>query len=104
MRLPPYHCELNPIKLAWSSVKSYVRTHNNTFKLKDVLKLLEKGVEQVTPEMWTNFIEHVTKEEDKFWNLEHITDEMMDEQPEEGARHVLTIGTGDTSSSDYDSD
>jgi len=100
LRLPPYHCELNPIELAWSSVKSYVRTHNNTFKLKDVLELLQKGVEHVTPDMWKNFIEHVKKVEDKFWDLEHLTDEVMDELPEESERHVLTIGTGDTSSSD----
>lgn len=25
LRLPPYHCELNPIELAWSSVKHHVR-------------------------------------------------------------------------------
>eukprot|EP00102_Acyrthosiphon_pisum_P012353 XP_008181464.1 PREDICTED: uncharacterized protein LOC103308939 [Acyrthosiphon pisum] len=104
LRLPPYHCELNPIELAWSSVKSYVRTHNKTFKLKDVMELLQKGVEHVSPDMWKNFIEHVKKVEDKFWDLEHITDEIMDELPEEDERHVLTIGTGDTSSSDYDSD
>jgi len=24
LRLPPYHCELNPIELAWSSVKHHV--------------------------------------------------------------------------------
>lgn len=104
LRLPPYHCELNPIELAWSAVKSYVRTHNNTFKIKDVLDLLKKGVDHVTPEMWSNFIGHVIKEEDNFLNLEHITDELLDEEPDEGARHILTIGTGDTSFSDSDSD
>lgn len=36
LRLPPYHWELNPIELAWSSVKNYVRMNNTTFKLKDV--------------------------------------------------------------------
>lgn len=98
LRLPPYHCELNPIELAWSSVKSYVRTHNSTFKLKDVKELLERGVEHVTPEMWTNFVGHVVKEEEKFWNIDSITDDYMDEEP---GRHILTIG--DTSS-DSDSD
>ncbi|XP_027843956.2 uncharacterized protein LOC114124782 [Aphis gossypii] len=104
LRLPPYHCELNPIELAWSSVKNYVRTHNNTFKIKDVLDLLKKGVDHVTPEMWSNFVGHVVKEEEKFWNIEHLTDELLDEEPDDG-RHILTIGTGDTSSSsDLDSD
>jgi len=28
--LPPYHCELNPIKLAWSMVKTYVKQNNTT--------------------------------------------------------------------------
>ncbi|KAE9543745.1 hypothetical protein AGLY_002141 [Aphis glycines] len=104
LRLPPYHCELNSIELAWSTVKNYVRTHNSTFKIKDVLELLKKGVENVTSEMWTNFIGHVIKEEDKFLNLDHLSDEVMDEEPDEGERHILTIGTGDTSSSDSDSD
>lgn len=60
-------------------------------------------MDHVTPEMWTNFVEHVVKEEEKFWNLEHLTDELLDEEPDDG-RHILTIGTGDTSSSDSDSD
>jgi len=101
LRLPPYHCELNPIELAWSSVKSYVRTHNNTFKLKDVEELLKRGVEHVTPEMWTNFVGHVIKEEEKFWNIDSITDDFMDKEPEEGESHILRIG--DTSS-DSESD
>lgn len=30
LRLPSYHCELNPIKLVWSSVKNHVRMNNTT--------------------------------------------------------------------------
>jgi len=29
--LPSYHCKLNPIELAWSSVKNYVKMNNTTF-------------------------------------------------------------------------
>ncbi|KAE9523362.1 hypothetical protein AGLY_016310 [Aphis glycines] len=107
LRLPPYHCELNPIELAWSSVKHYVRTHNNTYKLKDVQELLKQGVEHVTQEMWTNFVEHVVKEEHKFWKIDFITDEILEKEPAEGDQHILTIGTGDTSGSecsDFDSE
>ena len=25
VHLPPYHCELNPIELAWSQVKRYIK-------------------------------------------------------------------------------
>lgn len=103
LRLPPYHGELNPIEHAWASVKSYVRTHNATFKLKDVLELIKKGVENITPEMWTKFVGHVIKEEDNLWNIDHLTDQVLDEEPDEGVHHILTIEIGDTSSSDLDS-
>ena len=25
VRLPPYHCELNPIEMAWAQVKGYIK-------------------------------------------------------------------------------
>ncbi|XP_060854986.1 uncharacterized protein C21orf140 homolog [Metopolophium dirhodum] len=65
-RLPPYHCELNPIELAWASVKNYVKMNNSTFKMNDVKKLLEEGVERVTPDMWKNYVDHIIKVEEKF--------------------------------------
>lgn len=34
--LPQYHWELNLIKLAWSSVKKYIKINNTTFKLPNV--------------------------------------------------------------------
>jgi transposase len=39
LRLPPYHPELNPIE---KGVKSYVASHNVTFKFSDMRKLAEK--------------------------------------------------------------
>lgn len=30
VRLPPYHCELNPIELIWSQLKGFVRSRNTT--------------------------------------------------------------------------
>ncbi|XP_025192116.1 uncharacterized protein LOC112592312 [Melanaphis sacchari] len=91
LRLPPYHCELNPIELAWSVVKNHVKANNKTFKLADVHNLLIEGTVKVTVEMWKNFISHTTKAEDKFWNMDNLIDELMAEQQ----RVVLTIGNSD---------
>jgi len=33
LRLPVAHCELNPIELAWASVKDYVAKHNKDYNL-----------------------------------------------------------------------
>jgi len=95
LRTPPYHCELNPIELAWSSVKRYVKSNNTTFKLPDVQKHLIDGVNQCTPEMWENFVKHVIQIEDRFWNVDMTVDDVMDDDN----LHVMTI-TGDTSDSD----
>lgn len=102
LRLPPYHCELNPIELAWSWIKNYVRMNNTTFKLNDVHDLLKKAVDNVTSEMWTNFVGHVIKEEDRFWKIDFLSDEVFDAEPETG-EHILTI-TGDTTSDSDDED
>jgi len=100
LRLPPYHCELNPIELAWSVIKNHVKQNNTTFKLNDVRQLLIDGVQRVTPEMWANFVKHTIKEEDKMWDIESITDEMLDELAPT-SQHVLTI-TGETSTDSSD--
>ncbi|XP_046976516.1 uncharacterized protein LOC124542632 [Vanessa cardui] len=46
LRLPPYHCELNPIELVWADVKGYVARNNTTFKMVDVKKTAPRGVEK----------------------------------------------------------
>ncbi|KAL4091318.1 hypothetical protein QTP88_026021 [Uroleucon formosanum] len=55
LRLPSYHCELNPTKLTWSSVKNHVRMNNTIYKLPDVNNLLIEGINRVDTEMWKNF-------------------------------------------------
>jgi len=93
LRLPPCHCELNPIELAWSVVKKHIKMNNSTFKLQDVHKHLHDGIDQCTPEMWANFISHTKKEEDKFWEIDFIVDDVMENM----GCSTLTI-TGETSS------
>ncbi|KAL4123323.1 hypothetical protein QTP88_015520 [Uroleucon formosanum] len=90
-RLPPYHCEFNPIELAWAMVKMYVKRENTTYKIDDVRQLLNSAIEQITAENWKNFIKHVIDEEDKVWKVDDIMDGTIDEMEP----CILTI-TGDT--------
>lgn len=99
LRLPPYHCELNPIELVWPFVKHHVTVNNTAFE-SDV-ELLYESIELVTPEMWENYISHVMKEEEKLIEIDCITEDLLEE--ELSASRVLTI-TGNTSDSESDFD
>lgn len=103
LRIPPYHSELNPIELAWSAVKNYISMNNTTYKLTDAQSLLREGIEQVTPNMWSNFVNHVMKEEDKCWEIDFLSDELLDNEPAPKTQHVLTI-TEEITKFEYDDD
>lgn len=94
LRLPPYHCELNPIELAWVMVKTYVKQNNNTFKIDDVKNLLNTAIDRVTSENWQNFIEHVITEENKMTDVDHNMDEII-----YNLEPCVLIITGETSDS-----
>ncbi|XP_040072933.1 uncharacterized protein LOC120845193 [Ixodes scapularis] len=66
LRLPPYHCELNPIELIWARVKQEVASKNITFKPNDAERLLREAVDNVTAVHWHDFVEHRKKMEAKF--------------------------------------
>ena len=77
LRLPPYHCELNPIELIWAQVKGYVASHNKTFKLQEIKTLLHEAVEQVTTEKWADCVRHVIEtEETRMWDMDNILEEV----------------------------
>lgn len=78
LRLPPYHCELNPIQMVWSMIKRYVKCNNNTFKIQEVKLLFQEGIERMTTEHWRNFINYVSNEEKKMWEIDHIVDGIID--------------------------
>ncbi|XP_025192636.1 uncharacterized protein LOC112592697 [Melanaphis sacchari] len=101
LRLPPYHCELNAIELAWAIVKKHVKDNNKTFKLQDIKHLLVEGVNKVSPDMWKNFVGHVIKEEEKAWSLDNVVQDLMSA---ENQPCVLTIGQSDTDDDSDDDD
>jgi len=78
LRLPPLHNELSPIELAFLTVKNHVKTHNTTWKLSDVQKLIEEGIQLLTPDMWSDFVSYTIEEENKLYDIDFTVDEVLD--------------------------
>lgn len=95
VRLPPYHCELNPIELVWSQVKGYVASKNTDFKIDSVEKLLLEGIAGVTPQNWFRDCTHVIRLEDEAWERDGIIDSQRESL-------IISLGT-DSSTSDESS-
>ncbi|XP_064080755.1 uncharacterized protein LOC135197672 [Macrobrachium nipponense] len=57
VRLPPYHCEYNPIELIWAQVKTYVAKRNN-LKMADLKPLVREAIQSMTAENWANAVKH----------------------------------------------
>ena len=72
LRLPPYHCELNPIELAWAAEKNYVAGENKDMSLDSVEKLLRKKREELPKDFWRKCVEHVKKIEENYWESDRI--------------------------------
>ena len=77
LRLPPYHCKLNPIELIWGDLKGFVGLENSTFKGEDVKALIKKGFAQIDSAMWLHACEQVKNSiEQKFWKSDAIQEEI----------------------------
>lgn len=61
LRLPPYHCTLNPIEMVWAQLKHFIRTNNATFKIRDMTPLIDEAFNNISPENLRNYVEHIKK-------------------------------------------
>lgn len=78
LRLPPYHCILNPIEQVWHQVKSGVRVVNTSPTLNSsVIELIRVSVSNVTNEQWKKYAEHGIKVEQTYFGIENQIPEMI---------------------------
>ena len=91
VRIPPYHCDLNPLELCWSQVKGYIKEHNTDFKLSSVKQLTYDGFKKVGPAEWKRNVKHVkSKAEEFYWIADCLQDDI--EIPE----FVINVDEDDT--------
>ena len=75
LRLPPYHCCLNPIEMVWHQLKANVRRQNvYSDSPEKVLDLIRRVCDKITPDDWSRYVEHVKKEEESFRKRDNFLD------------------------------
>ncbi|XP_037501028.1 uncharacterized protein LOC119374896 [Rhipicephalus sanguineus] len=92
VRLPPYHCEFNPIETVRSQVKGYIAV-NRSFTLAGVEKLLDEAIALVTPENWARDCAHVVRLEEEAWEQDGAIKSTLDSI-------IITLGSDSSSCSD----
>ncbi|KAF0768218.1 Uncharacterized protein FWK35_00014617, partial [Aphis craccivora] len=97
IRLPPYHCQYNPIELIWAQVKSRVAKNNNTFKMVDIERLTHEALDAVTKEDWEKCVRHAEQLQELDNQKEILRDTLMEPI-------ILTIMPDDSDFSDEESD
>ncbi|XP_047989813.1 uncharacterized protein LOC125229079 [Leguminivora glycinivorella] len=95
LRLPPYHCFLNPIELIWSIAKRKVASKNVAQSAQELEKTIKECFESVTPNDWKKMTDHVLHIENQYMQKENITAQMK--------RFVISV-CDEESSSILDSD
>lgn len=91
VRLPPYHCDLNPIELIWAMAKKKVSAHN--VGTRDAKVLTEEAFSSITTENWKNCCQHVKKNEKHYFELRRTLYKDIDD--------LIIRVESDTSSSCY---
>jgi hypothetical protein len=66
-RHPPYHCEVNPIELAWIQIKRHAAVHNTKFKASFMNNLIDNSFDSISDNHWANYCKHVEHMEQEMW-------------------------------------
>ncbi|XP_072947700.1 uncharacterized protein [Epargyreus clarus] len=72
LRLPPYHCDLNPIEYIWNLIKQRVADKNVDQLEKDIERLTKEAIQNISPEDWKKECNHVDRLRDKFWHNDRL--------------------------------
>lgn len=78
VRLPPYHCDLNPIEKIWAIAKRRIAEKNVSQTSSEISSITEAAFSTITTEEWINVCQHVEKIEDQYFVSDRLLDIELD--------------------------
>ena len=96
LRLPPYHCEPNPIELTWAADKNYVAGENKDMSLDFSGKTVQEKERRLPEDLWRKCVEHAKKIEENYWESDRIQDNKVEQL-------IIKLKPTDSSSSEMES-
>ncbi|KAJ0175323.1 hypothetical protein K1T71_009464 [Dendrolimus kikuchii] len=94
LRLPAYHCDLNPIEMVWSSMKRKVAVINIEHKNQNMQKLITEAFNSIDVSEWQKYCAHVNKIEEEYRRKDVYLDQPF----------VVHLDSDSDTDSDSDSD
>ena len=76
IRLPPYHCDLNPIEYIWSDVKRMVADKNVNQLPANIERITREAFEKITVDDWKRHCDHVNKLRGEYWDRDGLLQEI----------------------------
>ena len=61
VRLPPYHCQYNPLTFIWPRVKLFIRK-KNVQNMAELTAVLNEALNSITSRNWTDALKHADQE------------------------------------------
>lgn len=78
LRTPQYHPELQPIENVWGIVKSNIAaTQTGDYTMRSLQERLPPAFQIVTSDMCKSIFRHVRQEEDRYWKVDEMLDELV---------------------------
>lgn len=91
VRLPPYHCDLNPIEYIWNLVKQRVADKNIDQSERLIEKLTREAIQSISVADWKKEVNHVQRLEEEYWVKDRL-------QEHRGRELIISLGGEETSS------
>lgn len=78
LRIPMFHCHLNPIELIWALLRSKLEENSDTYERNCRVEEIKYALERITSEDWERCLFHATQVEDEFRRKDRVFDYVME--------------------------